>query len=69
MDELARISAEGYIPTDQDILRVRKPTTSISEYSFAMEKVTIRMIDVGGQRTERRYVSRYYSRRKGQFLA
>ncbi|KAH7717902.1 heterotrimeric GTP-binding protein alpha subunit G-alpha-q [Aphelenchoides avenae] len=57
LDALERISAFDYIPTEQDILRARVPTRSIVEYSFRLKKVTFRMIDVGGQRTERRYLS------------
>ncbi|KAH7698571.1 guanine nucleotide binding proteinq polypeptide, partial [Aphelenchoides avenae] len=54
LDALDRLSASDYVPTEQDILRARVATKSIVEYSFLLKKVTIRMIDVGGQRTERR---------------
>ncbi|XP_034752694.1 guanine nucleotide-binding protein subunit alpha-11-like [Etheostoma cragini] len=54
LSDLDRISAQSYIPTLQDILRVRVPTTGIIEYPFDLSKVIFRMVDVGGQRSERR---------------
>ncbi|XP_061881803.1 guanine nucleotide-binding protein subunit alpha-14-like [Entelurus aequoreus] len=52
--ELDRIAQPCYVPDLQDILRVRVPTTGIIEYPFDMERVIFRMVDVGGQRSERR---------------
>lgn len=37
-----RIAAEDYIPTHQDILRVRFPSTGINEYCISIQKVIIR---------------------------
>ncbi|KAM8866584.1 guanine nucleotide-binding protein subunit alpha-14 [Synchiropus splendidus] len=54
LSELDRISQPSYLPDLQDILRVRVPTTGIIEYPFDMENVIFRMVDVGGQRSERR---------------
>ncbi|XP_067376862.1 guanine nucleotide-binding protein subunit alpha-14 isoform X2 [Channa argus] len=54
LTNLDRISQPSYIPDLQDILRVRVPTTGIIEYPFDMENVIFRMVDVGGQRSERR---------------
>ncbi|XP_032824433.1 guanine nucleotide-binding protein G(q) subunit alpha-like [Petromyzon marinus] len=54
LNDLARISAVNYLPTQQDILRVRIPTTGIIEYPFDLENIIFRMVDVGGQRSERR---------------
>ncbi|XP_059192641.1 guanine nucleotide-binding protein subunit alpha-14-like [Centropristis striata] len=54
LSDLDRISQPSYIPDLQDILRVRVPTTGIIEYPFDMENVIFRMVDVGGQRSERR---------------
>lgn len=79
-----RIADLAYVPTQQDVLRVRVPTTGIIEYPFDLQSVIfrytflnivplvcdfcmlslvlfvtdrsfwIRMVDVGGQRSERR---------------
>ncbi|XP_056303722.1 guanine nucleotide-binding protein subunit alpha-11-like isoform X2 [Danio aesculapii] len=54
MTNLERIAAPDYIPTAQDVLRVRLPTTGINDYSFSVEKITLRIVDVGGQKSERR---------------
>ncbi|XP_043916805.1 guanine nucleotide-binding protein subunit alpha-14 [Protopterus annectens] len=54
LSDFDRISAPGFIPTQQDILRVRVPTTGIIEYPFDLDNIIFRMVDVGGQRSERR---------------
>ncbi|XP_064088637.1 guanine nucleotide-binding protein G(q) subunit alpha isoform X1 [Palaemon carinicauda] len=54
LTDLDRIAAEDYVCTVQDILRVRAPTTGIIEYPFDLEEIRFRMVDVGGQRSERR---------------
>ncbi|KAK2840741.1 hypothetical protein Q7C36_012320 [Tachysurus vachellii] len=54
LSDLDRIADPAYVPTEQDILRVRVPTTGIIEYPFDLENVIFRMVDVGGQRSERR---------------
>ncbi|VDP89335.1 unnamed protein product [Echinostoma caproni] len=54
LDNLDRISQPDYVPTLQDILRVRVPTTGIVEYPFDLDSIIFRMVDVGGQRSERR---------------
>uniref|UniRef100_A0A3P9P1K1 Guanine nucleotide-binding protein subunit alpha n=1 Tax=Poecilia reticulata TaxID=8081 RepID=A0A3P9P1K1_POERE len=54
LSDIDRVTAEGYVPTQQDVLRVRVPTTGIIEYPFDLENVIFRMVDVGGQRSERR---------------
>ncbi|XP_042365526.1 guanine nucleotide-binding protein G(q) subunit alpha-like [Plectropomus leopardus] len=54
LNDMDRISDTAYLPTQQDVLRVRVPTTGIIEYPFDLENVVFRMVDVGGQRSERR---------------
>ncbi|KAI9256903.1 guanine nucleotide-binding protein subunit alpha [Sporodiniella umbellata] len=53
-DSVARIGEQGYIPTDQDVLRSRVKTTGITETTFVIGDLTYRMFDVGGQRSERK---------------
>ena len=43
-----------YCPTTDDVLRVRVKTTGVSEIFFDLAQVRFRMVDVGGQRSERR---------------
>ena len=54
LESMDRIALANYLPTEQDVLRVRVPTTGIIEYPFMLENITFRMVDVGGQRSERR---------------
>lgn len=42
MGHLERIAAPEYIPTEQDVLRVRFPTTGIHDYSFTIKTITLR---------------------------
>ncbi|KAK5790596.1 hypothetical protein VI817_007883 [Penicillium citrinum] len=49
-----RIFAPGWIPQDRDILKARLRTTGISEIHFNFGQIIWRMIDIGGQRSERR---------------
>ncbi|XP_038625576.1 guanine nucleotide-binding protein subunit alpha-14 [Tachyglossus aculeatus] len=54
LSDLDRIAMPSFVPTQQDVLRVRVPTTGIIEYPFDLENIVFRMVDVGGQRSERR---------------
>ncbi|XP_026559614.1 guanine nucleotide-binding protein subunit alpha-14-like isoform X1 [Pseudonaja textilis] len=54
LSDLERIAMPSFVPNEQDVLRVRIPTTGIIEYPFVLQKVSFRMVDVGGQRSERR---------------
>ncbi|KAE8632033.1 hypothetical protein XENTR_v10001401 [Xenopus tropicalis] len=54
LSNLERLTQDMYQPTDEDILRIRMPTTGINEYSFPVENMNLRMVDVGGQKSERR---------------
>lgn len=49
LSDIDRVTAEGYVPTQQDVLRVRVPTTGIIEYPFDLENVIFRYPD--GTRT------------------
>lgn len=53
-NNLDRISAADYVPTEEDILRERAKTTGITETLFRQGNASFRLIDVGGQRSERR---------------
>ncbi|KAI8368565.1 guanine nucleotide binding protein, alpha subunit [Choanephora cucurbitarum] len=53
-NKLDQIWQPDYLPTDQDILRCRAKTTGIVETVFHVNKLTYRMFDVGGQRSERK---------------
>lgn len=48
------MSTADYVPSEEDILRARAKTTGITETVFSKGKQSFRLIDVGGQRSERR---------------
>ncbi|KAM6967317.1 guanine nucleotide-binding protein subunit alpha-13b [Tautogolabrus adspersus] len=54
LDNLEKLGLSGYLPSQQDILLARKPTKGIHEYDFEIKNVPFKMVDVGGQRSERR---------------
>ncbi|XP_020499878.1 guanine nucleotide-binding protein subunit alpha-13b [Labrus bergylta] len=54
LDNLEKLGLSDYLPSQQDILLARKPTKGIHEYDFEIKNVPFKMVDVGGQRSERR---------------
>ncbi|GBG33544.1 Guanine nucleotide-binding protein subunit alpha [Hondaea fermentalgiana] len=54
MEEIDRIGADDYMPSNQDLLRSRVRTSGIVEAEFRIGDVVIAMFDVGGQRNERK---------------
>ena len=53
-NSLARIGVADYIPTTDDIIRVRIQTVGITETKFKVGQISYNMVDVAGQRSERR---------------
>eukprot|EP01156_Anaeramoeba_ignava_P023926 Anaeramoba_ignava/c21830_g4_i1.p1 GENE.c21830_g4_i1~~c21830_g4_i1.p1 ORF type:complete len:210 (+),score=72.10 c21830_g4_i1:52-681(+) len=53
-DNIDRISKQDYIPSSGDILRARIRTSGIDEADYRISHLQFKMIDVGGQRSERR---------------
>ncbi|XP_070836565.1 guanine nucleotide-binding protein subunit alpha-12a [Chaetodon auriga] len=53
LDNLDRIGQLNYIPSKQDILFARKATKGIVEHDFVIKKIPFKMVDVGGQRSQR----------------
>jgi len=54
MDSIDRVLQEGFLPSSEDILRSRVKTVGAIEEKFEIDSLTFRIIDVGGQRAERR---------------
>eukprot|EP01083_Nonionella_stella_P007671 22079_1 len=52
-DDMDRIGQKDYVPTDEDILLVRVPTTGVRSASFYVDRNKFTLVDVGGQRNER----------------
>ncbi|KAJ6608845.1 heterotrimeric G protein alpha subunit 4 [Mycena sp. CBHHK59/15] len=51
---LPRLFDRAYVPTEQDIVRARARTIGITETTFALKEHEMLMVDVGGQKSERR---------------
>ncbi|KAL8163526.1 UNVERIFIED_CONTAM: Guanine nucleotide-binding protein subunit alpha-13 [Gekko kuhli] len=54
LDNLDKLGEPDYLPSQQDILLARRPTKGIHEYDFEIKNVPFKMVDVGGQRSERK---------------
>ena len=54
LKSIDRITKPDYRPTEEDILRTRVSTTCIAEIQFTWNKILYRILDVGGQRRERK---------------
>ncbi|XP_050980996.1 guanine nucleotide-binding protein subunit alpha-13a [Labeo rohita] len=54
LDNVDKLGQLDYLPTQKDILLARKPTKGIHEYDFEIKNVPFKMVDVGGQRSERK---------------
>jgi len=52
--QLDRIGQKNYVPNEQDILRSRAKTTGIIETEFEVQDLKFKLVDVGGQRSERK---------------
>lgn len=44
LSDLERIESADYLPTEQDILRARQPTTGILEYPFDLDGIIFRYV-------------------------
>jgi len=53
-DNIDRFIPTDYIPSIDDVLRVRVRSTGIEEAEFMFDKMIFKVVDVGGQRSERR---------------
>lgn len=54
LNSLERISQTNYRPTPQDVLRTRVKTTGIVETHFNLKGLNFKLVDIGGQRSERK---------------
>jgi len=54
LEKIQEIGAKDYLPTEQDVLRSRVRTTGIVESNFVIDGNHFKMMDVGGQRNERK---------------
>ncbi|KAF7783955.1 hypothetical protein Agabi119p4_120 [Agaricus bisporus var. burnettii] len=65
LDEIPRITAKKYIPTDEDVLKARLKTTGVVEHTFVVNTshnkgAHWRIYDVGGARSQRQAWAPYF---------
>ncbi|KAJ3058668.1 guanine nucleotide-binding protein subunit alpha [Podochytrium sp. JEL0797] len=61
LNDLERCTKPDYVPTDEDILRVRHQTTDISETAFTIDNKVYTFYDVGGQMSLRQFWAPYFA--------
>lgn len=54
LDNISKFAQPNYLPTQEDVLHCRVRTTGVIETQFQMGAHMVRLVDVGGQRAERR---------------
>jgi len=54
IDHAVRFAKRDYLPTQDDVIRAKLRTTGITEVTFNVGQTEFTMVDVGGQRSERR---------------
>ncbi len=54
LDNLNTVAPPDYVPSKEDILRCRRKTTGVTEIKFVYNAYNFVMVDVGGQRNERK---------------
>jgi hypothetical protein len=54
LNDIDRIADPGYVPSNEDCIRCRNATTGVQEMVVGVEGNNFLIVDVGGQRSERR---------------
>ncbi|EAY10111.1 G-protein alpha subunit, putative [Trichomonas vaginalis G3] len=60
LDNVKRIADPSYTPTNDDILKARIRTVGISNLTFDVKGIPTNLVDVGGQRNERKNWSKCF---------
>ncbi|KAJ3208577.1 Guanine nucleotide-binding protein subunit alpha-13, partial [Clydaea vesicula] len=68
LDDVQRILDINYNPLKQDIVCLRKPTTQVYECNLTVNKIKMRIIDVGGQKSLRSHWLPFFDDCKGLFF-
>lgn len=56
LSDLERIESADYLPTEQDILRARAPTTGIIEYPFDLDSIIFRYEKFFGKKKDEKQI-------------
>jgi len=60
LNAIRRISHPDYIPTEKDVLKTRVRTVGVMQTQFFYKNLYFKMVDVGGQRSERKKWLHYF---------
>ncbi|EAY01455.1 G-protein alpha subunit, putative [Trichomonas vaginalis G3] len=55
LNNISQIAESNYVPSDLDILKARIRTTGNSDLKLMVEKVKLQLVDIGGQKNERKH--------------
>lgn len=66
LDDLPRVSAPNFLPTEQDVLRTRIKTTGITEVLFELKGLTFRYFI--NRKLSRYFIQSLHFRKKDQFM-
>lgn len=62
LKRIKKMNSPSYIPTDDDLLHMRRPTDGVEEFRFTYRSCDFTIIDVGGCKAERRKWINLFSR-------
>ncbi|KAL2916670.1 hypothetical protein HK105_203784 [Polyrhizophydium stewartii] len=62
LERATKLADPSYLPDQEDILRVRSPTTQITEMCFKIENKMFHFFDVGGQQKHRKQWAPYFDK-------
>ena len=54
LNNIETVLSKDFIPSHDDILSTRKPTTGYNEFLIESDKIALTIVDVGGEKTERK---------------
>ncbi|XP_065052777.1 guanine nucleotide-binding protein G(t) subunit alpha-3-like [Rhopilema esculentum] len=62
LKRIKKMNSPSYVPTDDDLLHMRRVTDSVEEFKFTYRNCDFTVIDVGGRKAERRKWINLFSR-------
>ena len=69
LDQAERLAEPSFLPSDEDVLRARSITSGIVVVPFQTAKLKFELVDVGGQRSERKkWIQCFDNVTAGQFV-
>lgn len=60
IESVERIASPSYVPSDEDLLKSRIKTTGKSDLDVMFNDIRVKMVDIGGQLSERKNWDKFY---------